>query len=135
MRMSSSRRAAKAAFSSPSEWRARMRDFGRNVVVTGIGLCCHLGDDLAQIESMLGEGRSLPFVRHPPAALAGARCQVFGSYQGELALPRQQARFMGRAAMMACKAALAALAQSRLERRDIAVVAGSGTGDVATHVE
>src|SRR5205085_10209768 len=29
----------------------------------------------------------------------------------------------------------AALAQSRLERRDLAVVAGSGTGDVATHLE
>lgn len=42
---------------------------------------------------------------------------------------------MGRATLMAYKAALIALEQSRLERRDIAVVAGSGTGDVATHVE
>ena len=42
---------------------------------------------------------------------------------------------MGRAAQMACQAAIAALAQSRLERRDIAVVAGSGAGDVATHIE
>src|SRR5438105_9054038 len=112
-----------------------MRDPGRAVVVTGIGLCCNLGDDLAQIESMLREGRALPFVRHPPAVEAGARCQVFGRYQGKLALPKQQARFMGRAAMMACKAALAAVEQSRLERRDIAVVAGSGTGDVLTHIE
>ena len=42
---------------------------------------------------------------------------------------------MGRAAMMACKAALAALAQSGLDQRDLAVAAGSGTGDVPTHVE
>src|SRR5207248_3367399 len=112
-----------------------MRDPGRAVVITGAGICCHLGDDLAEIESMLRKGRTLPFVRHPPAVEAEARCQVFGSYRGELAIPRQQARFMGRTAMMACKAALAALAQSRLDRRDLAVVAGSGTGDVLTHVE
>jgi 3-oxoacyl-[acyl-carrier-protein] synthase-1 len=112
-----------------------VRDPERAVVVTGVGVCCHLGDDLALIGSMLREGRSLPFVRHPPAVEAGTRCQIFGSYRGELTLPRQQARFMGRGAMMACKAALAALGQSRLERRDIAVVAGSGTGDVATHIE
>jgi 3-oxoacyl-[acyl-carrier-protein] synthase-1 len=112
-----------------------VRDAERIVVVTGMGVCCHLGDDLAQIESMLREGRSFPFVHHPPAVKSGARCQIFGSYRGELAAPRHQARFMGRAAMMACKAASAALAQSRLDRRDIAVVAGSGTGDVATHIE
>jgi 3-oxoacyl-[acyl-carrier-protein] synthase I len=108
---------------------------GRAVVVTGVGLCCHLGDDPAEIASMLREGRSLPFVRHQPAVEAGARCQIFGRYEGDLVVARQHARFMGRGALMACKAALAALAQSRLDRRDIAIVAGSGTGDVATHSE
>src|SRR5258708_18115473 len=112
-----------------------MRDPERTVVVTGAGVCCPRGDDLAQIAAMLRPGRSLPFLTHPPAVEAAARCQIFGSYRGDLTLPRQQARFMGRAALMACKAALAALAQSGLERRDIAVVAGSGTGDVATHIE
>ena len=112
-----------------------MRDPSRTVVVTGAGVLCHLGDDLAQIEAALREGRGLPFVRHPPAVEAGSRCQLLGSYRGELGAERRQARFMGRAALMGYKAALAALAQSRLERRDIAVVAGSGTGDVATHVE
>jgi 3-oxoacyl-[acyl-carrier-protein] synthase I len=104
-------------------------------VITGVGVCCHLGDDLGQIESMLRTGRTLPFVRHPPAAEAGARCQIFGSYRGELTAPRQHARFMGRAALMAYKAGFAALAQSAIDRRDIAVVAGSGTGDVVTHIE
>src|SRR5205823_14248177 len=96
---------------------------------------CHLGDDLGQIEAALREGRGLPFVRHPPAVEAGSRCQLLGSYRGELAAERRQARFMGRAALMAYKAALLALGQSRLERRDLAVVAGSGTGHVATPVE
>src|SRR5438067_7726302 len=112
-----------------------MRDPARTVVVTGVGVLCHLGDDLSRIEAALRDGRGLPFVRHPPAVEAGSRCQLLGSYRGELGAERRQARFMGRAALMGYKAALAALAQSRLERRDIAVVAGSGTGDVATHVE
>src|ERR1700682_6123613 len=111
-----------------------MRDRERTVVVTGAGVCCHLGDDLALIGSMLREGRSLPFVRHPPAVEVGARCQIFGSYRGELTLPRQQARFMGRGAMMACKAALAALAQSRLDRRDTAGGGGRCTVGVSLHV-
>src|SRR5256886_4540074 len=112
-----------------------MRDPARTVGVTGVGVLCHLGDDLSQIETALREGRGLPFVRHPPAVEAGSRCQLLGSYRGELAAERRQARFMGRAALMAYKAALLALGQSRLERRDLAVVAGSGTGDVATHIE
>jgi 3-oxoacyl-[acyl-carrier-protein] synthase I len=112
-----------------------MRDPARTVVVTGAAVLCHLGDDLAQVERALREGRGLPFIRHAPAVAAGSRCQLFGSYRGDLAAERRQARFMGRAALMAYKAALAALAQSRLQRRDIAVVAGSGTGDVATHID
>src|SRR5947209_724577 len=112
-----------------------MRDPSRTVVVTGAGICCCLGDDLARIESVLREGRAPPFTRDLPSVEAGARCQIFGSYTGDLGTERQRARFMGRAALMAYKAALAALAQSRLERRDVAVVAGSGTGDVLTHIE
>ena len=112
-----------------------MRDPARTVVITGAGVLCHLGDDLEQIEGALREGRGLPFIRHPPAVEAGSRCQLLGSYRGELAIDKRLARFMGRAALMGYKAALAALAQSALERRDIAVVAGSGTGDVATHID
>src|SRR5439155_7917498 len=113
----------------------RMRDPSRRVVFTGAGVLCHLGEDLREMEAMLREGRSLPFVLQPEAVASGARCQLFGGYRGELALERQHARFMGRAAAMAMKAAQIALRQSSLERRDIAVVVGSGTGDVATHVE
>jgi len=112
-----------------------MRDAERTVVVTGAGVLCHLGDDLARIEGFLREGRGVPFVHHPPAVEASSRCQIFGSYRGELVADRRQARFMGRAALMGYKAARLALLQSGLERRDIAVVAGSGTGDVPAHVE
>jgi len=112
-----------------------MRDPARQIVVTGAGVCCHLGDELAQISSWLREGRTLPFATHAPAVEAGLRSRLAGAYRGELEVDRQWARFMGRAAKMAYKAARAALAWSRLERRDIAVVAASGTGDVATHIE
>src|SRR5207244_3197271 len=91
-----------------------MRDPARTVVVTGVGVLCHLGDDLSRIEAALRDGRGLPFVRHPPAVEAGSRCQLLGSYRGELTAERRQARFMGRAALMAYKATLMALAQSGL---------------------
>src|SRR5438552_11456787 len=82
---------------------------------------------------MLREGRVKPFLkRHLPFE---ARCELVGPYEGDLTVEKQIGRFMGRAARMAWRAALGALAESRLERRDIAVVAGSGTGDVATHDE
>ena len=112
-----------------------MRDPSREVVVTGAGVCCCFGDDLARLETVLREGRAAPLGTIPPSLQAGARCQIYGGYGGDLTIERRQARFMGRAALMAYKAAQAALQQSGLERRDIAVVAGSGTGDVATHVE
>ena len=103
--------------------------------MTGAGVCCHLGDDLREMEATLRAGRTLPFSTYPAAVESQARCQLAGSYRGDLSMERQQARFMGRAARMAYKAAVAALSQSGLARRDIAVVAGSGSGDVATHIE
>src|SRR3989441_12838756 len=110
-----------------------MRDPERTVVVTGAGVLCHLGDELARIETALREGQGLPFVRHPPAVEAGSRCQLLGSYRGELAAERRQARFMGKAALMAFKGSRAALSQSRLEPHDIPVVAGRVTGGTAPH--
>jgi 3-oxoacyl-[acyl-carrier-protein] synthase-1 len=63
-----------------------------------------------------------------------------GIYPNELTpalleIEKSQARFMGRAALLALRATRLALAQSRLATRDAAVVVGSGTGDVATHQE
>ena len=114
---------------------ARVRDPSRQIVVTGAGICCHLGDDLQQIEATLRAGWTLPFIPSPIAVEMNSRSQLAGTYRGDLSLERKVERFMGRAARMAYKAAVAALSQSGLSRRDIAVVAGSGTGDVATHIE
>jgi 3-oxoacyl-[acyl-carrier-protein] synthase-1 len=99
-----------------------------------------MGDDLPAIEAALRAGRATPFQRWQPAVNYGARCQLIGLYPNDLlpdslGLSKQQARFMGRAALMAYRAARRALDQSGLDPREIAVVVGSGTGDVDAHVE
>jgi 3-oxoacyl-[acyl-carrier-protein] synthase-1 len=48
---------------------------------------------------------------------------------------KRQVRFMGRAALLGLRAARLALEQARRPTADLAVVVGSGTGDVATHRE
>ena len=117
-----------------------MRDPSREVVITGGGVCCHMGDDLPSIEAALREGRATPFTRWPPAVEYGARCQLIGVYPNDLSpvslgINKQEARFMGRAALMAARAAQIALEQSGVELGELAVVVGSGTGDVDAHVE
>jgi 3-oxoacyl-[acyl-carrier-protein] synthase-1 len=105
---------------------------GRQVVITGAGLCCHLGDELAAITATLRAGRPVAFAEYAPGREYGARCRWAGLYGGALDDDRQRTRFMGRAGKLAYHAAAAALAESGLERRDLAVIAGSGTGDVET---
>lgn len=112
-----------------------MRVPERTVVVTGAGLVCHLGDDCARIEALVRQGRTLPLSRWEPPVSYEARCMLIGLYRGALRGERQQTRFMGRAAHLAYHAATGALAQARLERRDVAVIVGSGTGDVDALVE
>ena len=117
-----------------------MRDRAREVVVTGTGVCCHMGDDWPAIESALREGRPQPFARWPPAVALGTQCEVVGIYPGDLApahlgIDKAQARFMGRAALLALRAARLALEEARRSPRDLAIVVGSGTGDVDTHRE
>lgn len=117
-----------------------MRDKSREIVITGAGICCHMGDDLLAIEAAIRAGRATPFQRWQPAVDYGARCQLIGLYPNDLSpdslgINKQQARFMGRAALMALRAARKALEQSGIDPRDIAVVVGSGTGDVDAHVE
>jgi 3-oxoacyl-[acyl-carrier-protein] synthase-1 len=112
----------------------------REVVVTGTGVCCHMGDDWARIEAALREGRPSPFARWAPAVEYSTGCQVVGIYPGELTparlgIEKSQARFMGRAALLGLRATRLALDQAQLSTREAAVVVGSGTGDVATHRE
>lgn len=117
-----------------------MRDSAREVVITGAAVCCHMGDDLSVIEAALRTGTTTPFSRWAPAVEYGARCQLIGLYPGDLSaaalgIDKQQSRFMGRPSLMALKAARQALAEAKLDRRDLAVVVGSGSGDVAAHRE
>ena len=112
-----------------SDWGSRNRD--REVVVTGAGVLCHFGDDLQTIESMLREGRNTPFTPYPPGVAMKSRCQIAGQYPGELTdadlgVTKSQGRFLGRQSRLALGAARRALAQSGLERRDVAVVVGLG---------
>jgi 3-oxoacyl-[acyl-carrier-protein] synthase-1 len=121
-----------------SDWGSRRRD--REVVVTGAGVLCHFGDDLATIQRLLREGRNIPFTPFAPGVEMKSRCQIAGQYPGELTdedvgVLKSQGRFMGRQSRLALAAARRALAQSGLERRDLAVVVGSGAGDVGTHVD
>jgi 3-oxoacyl-[acyl-carrier-protein] synthase-1 len=117
-----------------------VRNREREVVVTGTGVCCHMGDDWPAIELALREGRSTPFGRWAPAVEHGTQCQVVGIYPNELTpdilgIDKQQMRFLGRAALLALRATRLALAEARLPTREVAVVVGSGTGDVETHRE
>jgi 3-oxoacyl-[acyl-carrier-protein] synthase-1 len=121
-----------------SDWSPRNRE--REVVVTGAGVLCHFGDDLATIETLLREGHNAPFTLYPPGVEMNSRCQIAGQYPGaltddDIGVTKSQGRFMGRQSRLALAAARRALAQSGITRRDMAVVVGSGAGDVGTHVE
>jgi 3-oxoacyl-[acyl-carrier-protein] synthase-1 len=112
----------------------------REVVFTGAGICTHMGDDLARIALDLRAGKATPFRVYPEAVRYNGRCQIIGIYPGDLdpgplGVEKQEARFLGRASLMALKAARAALAQARIDPVPLAVVVGTGTGDVATHIE
>jgi len=114
--------------------------FDREVVVTGAGVCCHMGDDWPDIESTLRAGRSRPFSRWRAAAENGVACELIGLYPHPLTpetvcVDKRQARFMGRATLLALRATRLALETSRRQTADMAVVVGSGTGDVEAHRE
>jgi 3-oxoacyl-[acyl-carrier-protein] synthase-1 len=111
----------------------------RQVVITGAGVCCNLGDELAAIESALRIGQGGSFGHYAPAIEYHCRCRLVGAYPGDvsdaaLGIKRAEGRFFGRASRMALRAARAALDMAALQRRDIAVVVGSGTGDVEAHL-
>jgi 3-oxoacyl-[acyl-carrier-protein] synthase-1 len=115
-------------------------DHVRQVVITGMGACCHLGDDLDAMSRLLRNGDTLPFVPYDVAVEYGARCQIIGPYTGNVSdealdITKKQSRFMGRASRIALKAARLALADAKIDPKRIGIVVGSGTGDVDTHVD
>lgn len=111
-----------------------------DIVITGVGVACRLGSELPAITAQLRGGVSPPFEIWPPAVEAGCACQLVGLVPHELTdddlgVSRSEGRFLGRAARLALHTARAAIAQAGVGPDGLAVVAGSGTGDVATHVE
>src|SRR5438132_1357549 len=104
-----------------------------DVVITGAGVCCNLGDEMASILEQLRTGKpKFTFEKWQPAIDHGARCNILGKYNGDvtdaaLGVPKAEGRFMGRQSRMALKAARMAIAESGLDPREAAVVVGSGT--------
>ena len=52
----------------------------REVVVTGVGLCCHMGSDLDRIERELRAGQNTPFQTYEEAVRYGGRCHQQPAY-------------------------------------------------------
>jgi 3-oxoacyl-[acyl-carrier-protein] synthase-1 len=99
-----------------------------------------MGSDLEKIERDLRAGKNTPFQPYDEAVRYGGRCQIIGIYPdsldaASLGVGKQDARFMGRASLMALKAARSALDQSGIDPTPLAIAVGSGTGDVDTHIE
>lgn len=117
-----------------------MRKSNQDVVVTGLGAVCRLGDDLDSITALLRRGESPPFKVWPAAVEAGCACHLAGIYDGDLSddvlgVSRPEGRFLGRSARLAIRAARSAIRQAEVTPSGLAVVVGSGTGDVDTHIE
>ncbi len=116
-----------------------------DVVVTGMGVVCRLGDDLEEVTAGIRAGHSPPFSIWQAAVDAGIGCHLMGAYAGDeaadladdaLGIERRAARFMGRASRLALRASRAALAHAQQPApTDCAVVIGAGAGDVPSHIE
>jgi len=116
-----------------------MRNWSRQAVVTGVGACCNMGDDLEEMCAALRQGNNPAFSRWDLAADHKARSKIIGRYDGDcsdeaLGIDKKQARFMGRNARLALKSARRAIAQADVDVTEFGCVAGSGASDVDTHV-
>ncbi|MGH9389893.1 MAG: hypothetical protein ACRD1Z_09770, partial [Vicinamibacteria bacterium] len=56
----------------------------REVVITGVGVCCNMGSDLERILADLRAGKNTPFQPYEEAVRYGARCQIIGLYPDPL---------------------------------------------------
>ena len=104
----------------------------RRVVITGIGIVCPIGNNVAEVEASLRAGKSgISFQEE--YAEKGFRSQVAGVPDIDLAehIDKRQLRFMGPTAAYAYLSMQQAIADSGLEESDISnektgLVAGSG---------
>lgn len=117
-----------------------MQDHADDIVITGMGAVCRLGSDLEVMTSLLRAGESPPFQHVPEAEQAGCGCQLAGIFRGDvsdeaLGVSRAEGRFLGRSARLGLLAARQAMHAAQVSSEGLAVVVGSGTGDVGTHIE
>src|SRR3984885_9188285 len=112
----------------------------RRVVVTGMGIICSIGNNTAEVERALREGRS-GITRADVYHQMGFRCQVHGSLKidVEASVDRRARRFMGDGAAYNFLAMEQALADSGLEEKDIVnprtgLIMGSGGPSTRTIV-
>ncbi len=111
-----------------------------DIVFTGYGLVCPLGDDVSLVADGIRRGQGKPFQTYAEAVELGGRCQLIGPYDGDvsngaLGISAAQGRFMGRNARLALKAARSAIARADCGTRDLAVLVGSASGDMEMHDE
>ena len=110
----------------------------RDPVVTGMGLLSQVGTGTAAHREVLKPGTQVPFSVYEPGVRCQTGCQLVGAYRdsldpADLGLDRSETRFMGRMSLLAVRAARLALEESGLPERDVAVVVGTGTGEIETH--
>lgn len=103
--------------------------------MTGTGIRCNLGRTPSEVGDAVRLGRAVAFDRWHPPLKYRSRSNLVALYRGRDDLDRKALRFMGRAARMACAAAADACVAAQITaetigRYRIAVVLGSGTGDV-----
>ncbi len=111
-----------------------------DVVVTGTGVVCRLGLEPSDLVEALRKGESPPYTIWDAATEAGCSCDVAGLLATEITnemieVSRKEARFLGRSARFAIHAARTALRTAGVSPDNLAVIVGSGTGDVQTHRE
>jgi len=111
-----------------------------DIVVTGTGVVSRLGTEPSDLIAALRAGESPPFTIWDAATEHGCSCDVVGEVTAEITdemigIGRKPARFLGRSARLALYAARTALRAADVGTDDVAVIVGSGTGDVQTHRE
>lgn len=113
----------------------------KRAVITGVGIVSSLGNNAAEVEASLREGRS-GISAKPEYAALGMRSQVAGQPNIDLSehIDRKALRFMGSAAAYAYISMQQAVEHAGLDRDDlsnprIGIIAGSGGASSASQVE
>lgn len=111
------------------------------LVISGAAAVTYGSNTLDELVEAIRAGRRAPLATYPIAVEIGCRCTRYGSVDADLSdealgIERREARFMGRAARLALRAARDALADAGIDDpSDLGLAVGSGAGDTATHVE